>query len=729
MRESSSEASQLALGDDYSELNSFERRGDETRSDGGAVTSDLSVMESTLGGVSVHGASVRGVLDDAQRFFSLWVFTFALCNILLFHLFTSLFISPETVGSAAFESRRYVYCIVLAILSIGGVVGLIRDFIKEFRSNVFTPLVLQAVVVLYVVLSFVAFLHLLLSEGATSSARLAIEHVVGVGFIGSWWLFLRSRAFQALLRRAGVGRKVPSSSHFIGGNRNGEAEEIRLGASDTAFVDAQVQKGIALVLERSIGGESVPVLRQSGDTLLVGSTILRGNLVVSPLRIAGREKSIHWFFRRFEEELSESLGLVSERVARFASGILIFSALLLLSIIALPKWCWSIAALFTLIPLVDLAFYLEFSRLLTFSRLFYRGAFLSGKRLLKNLSQLKRVAFHLEGDRDLPGVGKVASFRLIDERVDRDRLLGVVFALLRHATSPFEVAVREYCYRQAKNIDLFPVDNAGVTGQGLFVGTIQGMTFLVGPESALVDYGVHLELSETTITDSAPKSGGHALHRIFVSFHNEVVASFSIVPPFIAEMPSVVTQMKKLGVKTRLLSSTLVQGEVDELGRGWGFELADIRSFHVPNRGIGGSSEGGAPRRGASLRSDESDVLSVLFRPRSTAVSGEEEALCGEILTWFRPALWNLTGAGVILTSPKIALVGEVLHRAKRLQLFNALLVSVYLGIVSALCVGIVMFQLSIFAALCVACIGSLSLYLALTLEYPFDRGAIEEVF
>lgn len=175
--------------------------------------------------------------------------------------------------------------------------------------------------------------------------------------------------------------------------------------------------------------------------------------------------------------------------------------------------------------------------------LFLRGIGVRSAESVKTIGQLPTVLIDYNSDENALSVKE---FSLLDERVDRISLDGVIVALLGACSEPWAEAIREFVLGQEQTVPLLEAQEVHSYNEKGVCGVLQKTDFSVGTEQFLLERGVRFEVSEVS-------DGGDGYY--FVAVNDEVVARYKVVSSFRLQLEELVRQLKPLGRRICIGSS------------------------------------------------------------------------------------------------------------------------------------------------------------------------------
>ncbi|MCW2478405.1 heavy metal translocating P-type ATPase [Candidatus Symbiopectobacterium sp. NZEC135] len=345
---------------------------------------------------------------------------------------------------------------------------------------------------------------------------------------------LRPQEHRVWVERAGERCQMLSSALTVG-------DVMLLGPGDTIPADGKVLRGVGLINQASMTGESVPVRREKGAWLYAGTQVQEGNIAVQAERV-GEDSSIANIRRFISESLSQqsetqkvTQAMADRRVAiTLGVGGAVF---------ALTQDWRRLASVF----LVDYACALKLSTPIAFKSIMYRaaqsGLLLKGGRAIEQLAAVDTVVFDKTGTLthgDMQ-VTEVVSFD--PERAWAERLLAIAASVEEHSNHPLAKAVVASAHHHA-----LPHINHGeveyVIAHGLLC-ELDGHRMAIGSRHFLeAHYQVVFSPYEAEITALAQQG----CHLLFISLDERLVGMIGLQDNVRAEAHEVIAQLRQSGI-------------------------------------------------------------------------------------------------------------------------------------------------------------------------------------
>jgi len=337
----------------------------------------------------------------------------------------------------------------------------------------------------------------------------------------------------------GVQRKVPA--HTVT-----EGQRVVVSAGETIPVDGTVADGVASVNQAAVTGESLPQPKEAGDSVISGSVVEDGRLIILAERIgnATTMARIAQFLRAALDDdtgaLSKSADLADRRVAlTLAAGLGVF---------ALTRDLRRLEALF----LVDYSCAVKLGTSVAIKsamgRAAQQGVLIKGGAALEGLAAADTVVFDKTGTLTHNALDVTEITCLGPQCLGEDALLGLVASVAEHTTHPVAAAVVDLArQRRLAHFDHEAVDF--VIGHGLST-TIDGRSIRIGSRHFLeehedIDFGPFEDVLETLT------AGGDSL--LYVGADGQPHGVIALRDRMRADAPEVVAALRAAGIERLVL--------------------------------------------------------------------------------------------------------------------------------------------------------------------------------
>jgi len=345
------------------------------------------------------------------------------------------------------------------------------------------------------------------------------------------------RELTALLERK------PTSARVLRGKKTVEVAASSVVVGDKVVVlpgevvpvDGLIIEGISALDESSLTGESLPVDKKPGDTVMSGALNTDGSITIRAVNDAAHSQ--YQQIIKLVQTAANSQAPFVRLADRYSIPFTITAF-----IIAGAAWFVSgdpvrfleVIVVATPCPLLLGA---PIALISGMSRSARHGIIVKTGSALEQLAQVQTVAFDKTGTltKGTPTVGEVKTYK----GYSRADVLGIAAALEQNSNHVLAVAVTEAAHKSgtpAKKAKLVKEHS----GHGLS-GKVDGKTVLVGRADYLVEYGVTLPKSTPSKTTS------------YVAVDGVLVGSISFSDELRAESKTMLDRLKKLGVKHTLM--------------------------------------------------------------------------------------------------------------------------------------------------------------------------------
>lgn len=347
--------------------------------------------------------------------------------------------------------------------------------------------------------------------------------------------------------------------HEVWVERNGErvtllsstlekGDVMLLGPGDTIPADGKVLRGIGLINQASMTGESIPVRRESGAWLFAGTQVQEGNIAVRAERV-GEDSSIANVRRFISESLSQHsetqkvTQAMAERRVTITLGVG-------MAVFALTRDWRRLASVF----LVDYACALKLSTPIAFKSIMYRaarsGLLLKGGRAIEQLAAVDTVVFDKTGTLthvDMQ-VTDVVSFD--PERAWAERLLAIAASVEEHSNHPLAKAVVAAAHHHALP-HINHGDVAYVIAHGLLCELDEHRMAIGSRHFLEVHYQIDFSSFDAEIVQLEQKG----CHLLFISLDDNLVGMIGLQDHVRTEAISVIAQLRRQGISNIVLLS------------------------------------------------------------------------------------------------------------------------------------------------------------------------------
>ncbi len=351
---------------------------------------------------------------------------------------------------------------------------------------------------------------------------------------------------------------APESAHVI--DENGsvsekEPEEVKIGdlmqirAGEKVALDGTIIEGTSFIDTKAITGESVPVKVKAGDTLVSGSIVSDGVLIVRADK-AYEDSTVKKILDLVEH--AQSTKAPTERfITKFAkvyTPIVIGIAVVVAFVpsIITGQWAqWLHRALIFLVISCPCALVLSvpLSFFAGMGGAAKRGILIKGGTHLETLSKVEAFAFDKTGT-ITEGVFSVQKIVSADNVEDKE-ILETALALEEKSTHPIANSLVEYCRKNGIKNPYSSSEIQEVSGLGL-KGEVEGHTIYAGNDKLMEKMGI-----KTTSKDFANEVGS----LVYVAKDGKWLGTILISDRIKNGVPQQIAKLKALGIKKTVMLS------------------------------------------------------------------------------------------------------------------------------------------------------------------------------
>ncbi|HMV60434.1 MAG TPA: heavy metal translocating P-type ATPase [Agitococcus sp.] len=338
---------------------------------------------------------------------------------------------------------------------------------------------------------------------------------------------------------------IPRLSHRLLANGQTEdvpvtdlqiGEHILVKAGETIPCDGQIIQGQSSVSEALLTGEALPISKQQGDTVVSGSQNHQHPLTIEVSQIAQASTlaTIHQLINRALAEKPE----LAEQADKFAHWFIL--SILLLSLVVYGAWSVVnpnfalLATIAVLVATCPCALSLATPVALTAAthRLAQQGFLVTRGHVINRLAQATHIIF------DKTGTLTTGQLQLVNQQTlqgDAQQALLIAAALEQYSEHPIAYAFKQLQLSQLPTVEQLKNE----LGLGLSA-VIDGKSYKLGH-------------SEFALGENHNTENDDFL-RIYLSCNQQAIAYFDFKDTTRHESATLIQQLKKLGLKTVLLS-------------------------------------------------------------------------------------------------------------------------------------------------------------------------------
>lgn len=307
---------------------------------------------------------------------------------------------------------------------------------------------------------------------------------------------IRDRTANSSTSRAA--NLLSSIGHFAWVERNGKQqvpiEEVRVGDTVIVYpgeqipVDGQILKGAAIIDEQKLTGESIPVVREIGQSVYASTLVRSGEIYIQTERVGNQTRA------GASVELIRQAPVYDTRMANYAANI---AEVAVLPALFLAGGIWAVTrnparavSILTLDFVTGIRVSLPTTFLAALNHAARHGVLIRSGRALEKLAQVDTLVFDKTGTLT-QGDLQVVGVKAVTGRMSEMRILELAAAAEQRLTHPLAEAIARYARLQGTRILPRSEWNYEL-GLGIRA-EIDGETVLVGSDRLLKQAGIHLD--------------------------------------------------------------------------------------------------------------------------------------------------------------------------------------------------------------------------------------------
>jgi len=429
----------------------------------------------------------------------------------------------------------------------------VRDLVRERKIGTEIFITLATVIALigreYVAAAILLAIILvaeLIADLNTDRARASIKALIG------------SVPQEALVRSDGTERVVPMAELKAG-------DVVLVRGGEKIPVDGTVIGGQGSVNEASISGESLPIEKGPGSSVLAGTLVESGALDIRAEKL-GKDT----MFARIialVEHAEEERAPVQKLADGVAAWLIPIVFLFLLVVYLLTRDLRKIVTLLIFTSPAELGLATPLVMIAAIARAAKNGILVKGGLYLESLARADVMVFDKTGTLTV-GQPEVVAIRPLDPEWTEKALLTVAASADRRSGHPLAKAVVERARQRQIEVPE-PAHFEMLRGRGV-KARIQGKTVLVGNVALLEENGVEIP----------PSDGDTAGTTIYVAVDGRAVGMLILADQIRPGARETIAQLKTAGVKRVIMltgdNSRVAQKVAEELG------IDDVRSELLP---------------------------------------------------------------------------------------------------------------------------------------------------
>jgi len=315
-------------------------------------------------------------------------------------------------------------------------------------------------------------------------------------------------------------------------------DQVKVYVGDTIPCDGEIVRGHSQVSEALLTGESAPVAKQAGDTVIAGTLNVQDTLVIEVLAIGQQTRlsMISQLVSQAEQEKPRAQ-IIANRVASYFVAIILIAAMIVYTtwyFIEPESAFW--VTLSVLVVTCPCALSLATPTALTaaVSVMRQRGLLVIKGHVVETLASINQVIFDKTGTLTI-GRPSIVDIQVLDDGFYKDQLTEIAASLEQNSNHPLAYAFKHIAVSyQPENLQT--VASQGVSGE------IAGHTYRLGKPSYAL---------QTHFTEALPKGDCQWL---LLSCDGKAIAWLGLEDPLRASAKSAVEQLDNGQAAVSILS-------------------------------------------------------------------------------------------------------------------------------------------------------------------------------
>lgn len=307
-----------------------------------------------------------------------------------------------------------------------------------------------------------------------------------------------------------VAKLLPKKAHRLEGGKEVDVDIEHLQEGDVVVVkpgekipaDGTVTKGFANVNESHISGESKPVEKKEGMSVIAGAICLDGSLTIKLSRV-GEHSTVGQIQKLIEQAgktkpRSQKIADKASAVLTFVAGITALGTLLVWTLVIGEPFVFAITLAITVLVIAcphALGLAIPTVTTITTSLAVKNGFFIKDLSKIETIRKADYVVFDKTGTLTLGEFGVTEIFS-VDE-TDKDKILSIAASLEQHSSHIIGQSILKHAQNQKG--PLSEINNfKNVAGQGI-QAEIDGKEYFAGNSRLLEDINLKFEVPKNTI--------------------------------------------------------------------------------------------------------------------------------------------------------------------------------------------------------------------------------------
>lgn len=329
-----------------------------------------------------------------------------------------------------------------------------------------------------------------------------------------------------------------------GSVKRGDLVVVELG--ERIPVDGVIVSGTATVDQSSLTGESLPIDKKVGDTVLSSTSIASGNIVVRAEKV-GKETALEKIIELVEksETNKSKISIFSDKLAIYYSLIVVVGTIIIYTV---SHSLTLVLSVILIVSAEDIAIAIPLAFVAAIGHAAKRGAIIKGGNYLEGLRRARVLVVDKTGTLT-KGKLKVEDIFAFD-KTNKQEILSLAASLANQSNHPAAKALSQYAETQHTMLQV-PQKFVEKSGKGM-EATIAGKKVIVGRQSYLEETGIKMTPHQLHDMTREEMNGANIT---LVGYAGNLLGFFTLLDEIKPGTKEVIAELKQLGIKKIVMLS------------------------------------------------------------------------------------------------------------------------------------------------------------------------------
>ncbi|MDO8492792.1 MAG: cation-translocating P-type ATPase [bacterium] len=342
---------------------------------------------------------------------------------------------------------------------------------------------------------------------------------------------VKLRPTHARIKKDGNIIKVPVDQVALG-------DHVVIALGESVPVDGVVVEGHGLLDQASLTGESLPVERGVGDTVMSSTILVEGSFVIEA-KAVGSETSIEKIIRMVEQSQEEKAP-IETMADRFATYYIVGMLFVSMAIYLFTQNTGLVLSVLLVVCADEIAVGIPLTFLMAIGRAAKKGVIIKKTAFLEGLNNVKTLIVDKTGT-ITKGKLSVAGFTFSKD-VSEDNFFSNSFTASEVSNHPASIAIAKFLRGKARNES--PESYEEISGKGIIVKGREGTIYL-GRKRFFDEKGI----SYTDLQREIEESERDGYNVTLVGNNNKAYGFFKIADEIKGNIKKSIEKLYELGVK------------------------------------------------------------------------------------------------------------------------------------------------------------------------------------